>query len=199
MAELLELPSAQVRDLSRARGLSAIGSLAYWQNDFEATRGYYEGSLELFRELGDEPGIAESLYNLGYLVALEGDRPQATRLYEECLTMFSKLGDESMAAYAEMSIGMVHSLDRNFEAARPFVERSLQFFRRSGDGFGLYNTVGMMAEIQAGTGLYDEAISSAREALEVAVKIGDLAGIGIVFEYMTVPFLARAALAGRQP
>lgn len=190
MSELLELASAQARDLSRAQGLSAIGSLVYWQNDFEATRGYYEESLELFRELGEESGIAESLYNLGYLVGLEGDRPEAIRLYEECLSMYLKLGDQSMAAYAEMSIGMIHGLDRNLEAARPFVEKSLQFFRHSGDGFGLYNTVGMMSEIHAGTGLYDESISEAREALEIAVRIGDLSGIGILLEYMTVPILA---------
>lgn len=190
MAELLDLASAQERDLSRARGLSAIGNLVYWQNDFEATRSYYEESLELFRELGEESGIAESLYNLGYLVGLEGDRPEAIRLYEECLSMYLKLGDESMAAYAEMSIGMIHGLDRNLEAARPFVEKSLQFFRQSGDGFGLYNTVGMMSEIHAGTGLYDESISEAREALEIAVEIGDLSGIGILLEYKTVPTLA---------
>jgi hypothetical protein len=42
----------------------------------------HEESLEIRRELGDRPGIAASLGNLGNVAHNQGDRPAARALFE---------------------------------------------------------------------------------------------------------------------
>src|SRR5205085_3967838 len=49
---------------ARARALLAAGTLASIQNDFDRVEACCQQSLVLFRELGDQPGIALSLYLL---------------------------------------------------------------------------------------------------------------------------------------
>jgi hypothetical protein len=54
--------------LVKGRAAVALGSTAYWQNDFEATRSLYQEALEILRTVNDERGVQEGLYNVAFLL-----------------------------------------------------------------------------------------------------------------------------------
>ncbi|MFN2489639.1 MAG: hypothetical protein ABR529_07865 [Actinomycetota bacterium] len=74
LTDLLALPRASERTAQRAPALTALGSITYWQNDFDATRRHYRESLEVFRQVGDRSGTIEALYNVGFPALLEAQR-----------------------------------------------------------------------------------------------------------------------------
>ncbi len=61
------------------------------QDDYEAGQAFCTQSLALFRQLGDQPGIALTLYRLGLLVWWKGQSPAARALEEEALAFFDRL------------------------------------------------------------------------------------------------------------
>ena len=54
-------------DAIRAKGLTALGSVTYWQNDFESCAAHYRESLEIYRALDDRVAMAGALYNLSLI------------------------------------------------------------------------------------------------------------------------------------
>jgi predicted ATPase/class 3 adenylate cyclase len=110
---VLAIPGADQATLFRARALTALGGIMYWQTD-PRVRDVYEEALTLYESLGDEAGAAESLSNLGY-AALTGSPPDPQRALDrflESLGHYESLGDEQMVAsltgaagYAQMSLG----------------------------------------------------------------------------------------------
>jgi predicted ATPase len=72
LAQLLAMTgpaaSATAQTTVRAKALDAAGNLALFQRNHAAARAFMEESLALKRELGDERGIANSLYDLAMVV-----------------------------------------------------------------------------------------------------------------------------------
>ena len=90
---ILAPPGASERTLARARALTALGGLAYWQNDLPVVRSSYEEALAIALELGDRPMIADGTYNFAFSPGLEGDRESARTMFRQSMEMFERLGD----------------------------------------------------------------------------------------------------------
>ena len=67
--------------------------LPAWQGDYATARTLDEESLAIRRELGDKPGIATLLNNLGIIALFRRDLADARRLYDESQALFRQLGD----------------------------------------------------------------------------------------------------------
>ena len=63
LERLLRLPGAQDRDATRCRALGALGSIAYWQKDYEHVAPPYEEAEAIARELGDARLLSWALYD----------------------------------------------------------------------------------------------------------------------------------------
>jgi tetratricopeptide (TPR) repeat protein len=68
--------------------------MARTEGDYLEARSFYEESLAIRRELGDERGIGVSLHNLGFVATYRGDYRQAAAFFEESLPLFQKLGSK---------------------------------------------------------------------------------------------------------
>jgi non-specific serine/threonine protein kinase len=95
--------------LARAKALGGAGTLAWQQGDYAAARVLLEESLALWREAGDERGIAAALHNLGLVAGASQDILTARALHEEGLAIARALGDRSGIAYALNNLGNVVS------------------------------------------------------------------------------------------
>ena len=82
---LLLLPEAQRHDALRTSALTTLGSIAYWQNDYEAMAHAYEEALEIARVIGDPSLIAHALLNASFVPLVTGDIDQAEQLQREAL------------------------------------------------------------------------------------------------------------------
>lgn len=79
---------------ARAAGLDAVAGLAYWQNDFAVAETRYNEALELYKKLGDDPGVAWATYSLGYMALIRRQADLAWSRYEQARDLWLAAGDE---------------------------------------------------------------------------------------------------------
>ena len=94
LAELLARPAAAQPTRARARALSGLGGLAYWQSDMAAAEDAYVEGLALERSLDDPAGLIEALYNLGFVRGLASRHAEARALYEEAIQIADRIGNQ---------------------------------------------------------------------------------------------------------
>jgi predicted ATPase/class 3 adenylate cyclase len=180
--EVLALPSASVRTAERARGLTALGGMAYWQEDVPATRGAYEEALAIARELGDLTAEAEGVYNLAYVPAYEGDVDGAVVLFEKALGLFEELGIRRGVADAKWVLGIVARLEGDLTRSRQLAEESLRLHREEGDRFGTTDALHTLGRTAFAQGDLTTAATSFLEALANDEEVGNRTGMAIVLD-----------------
>jgi predicted ATPase len=161
----------------KAKALTAAGGLAYWQRDYVAARHFYEEALAIRRRLGRPSEIAESLYNLGFLIVIGGETDRAQRLYEESRELYSSIDDGQGEAYALSALGVVADVNGEFEEARELVQDSLTRFELIEDTFGQLNSLTLLGRLSHRTGRFDEAHLLLNEAIEAYAEVGNHSGL----------------------
>jgi tetratricopeptide (TPR) repeat protein len=165
------------------RGLSALGSLAYWQRDPESVEAPYEESLALAREIGDRRGEAEACYNLSFSRFFVGDFAGAKELLERAADRYRELDDETNLAFANTAMGMLGYIlggDRAYH--RELVEDALRTFRRKGQLWGTSQAASMVAGLAKEDGDLPRAMSGALETLEANIALGHTLGITVAVQ-----------------
>ena len=182
LAELLAAPGAKGRTTERGKALMAIGSIAYWQNDFDATGLFYEEGLEIFRELDDRAGIAEALYNLGFIGLIEGDYAMARSRYTESRAMRELASDARGVAMTTWGLAMGDLLSGDLDAARALAEESKRRFREVGDWYGEFSSEFVLYEIERRLGNWDEVERRILGQLDGAAQQQDILGLAAMLE-----------------
>jgi tetratricopeptide (TPR) repeat protein len=196
LAELLEV-DAEVDPAIRARALSAAGSLAYWQNDGEASTDLYEASLELRRQLGDPAELASGLYDLGHAlscVAAVKEPARGRHLELEALEIYRSLGSRVGEAWLVWALGCNAHFAGDNRRALHELGQSIELFRELEDPFGLAWALTMHGLAATLLGQRQLASRHFREALPIFAEVDDVSGIDSVLEH-----LARLAAAEGDP
>ena len=174
---LLALPAAAARTPARASALAGLGGLRYWQGDLAAAGEAYAEALEIERDLDDPRGLAEALYDAGFVAAITGDHATARTDYEESLEIYRELGDA--AAVGRLSEALVFLMfhDGEFAAARVIQEENVRVFRASGEAFRIANGLNLLSAIQLKAGDLDAARASQAEAIGIFHAATDVPGV----------------------
>jgi predicted ATPase/class 3 adenylate cyclase len=191
--EVVALPAASGRTRERARGLTALGGVAYWQEDVPAFRRAYEEALAIARELGDRAAEAEGVFNLSFAPALEGDIAGAVAMVEESRAMFEELGIHRGVADALWILGIVARLEGDVPRSRALAEESLRLHREAGDRFGATVALYALGRTALAQGDLDISASSFLEALDTDEQVGNRTGMGVILDNLA----AKASAEGR--
>ncbi len=167
---------------ARAKALIAAGTLASIQNDYDRTEAYCRESLILFRELGDQQGIALSLYLLSVVPWMKGDRIAARSMTEEALVQFRKMGDRERIAWSLSTMGLLDTQEGKYASARALYEESLATHRALGDKRGIAATLLRLAQLLF-VSLGDQAAlrSLLDEGLALFNELGEKEGIANIY------------------
>ena len=120
--------SGEVSAPVRAKALMTAANLAVSQNDYDRTQTLCQESLALFRELGDQPGIAFSLYLLGAVSWTRGDPTTGRSLLEQALALFREKDAKDQIAWSLYLLGLFEGLQGEYARARPLLEECLALF-----------------------------------------------------------------------
>jgi tetratricopeptide (TPR) repeat protein len=191
--EALAVPGSSDRTSGRAKALTALGGVAYWQEDLPATRRAYEEALAIARELGDRSAEADGLYNLSFIPAYEGDIPGAVALLEQARALFEDLDVRRGLADSLWLFAIVARLEGDTSTARARAEESLRLHREGGDRFGETDAHHVLGRIALADGDLIAAASSFLEALDHDEEVGNRTGMGIVMDNLA----AKASAEGR--
>lgn len=155
----------------RINALNEAGYLAIWAGDHERAVALLEESFAISRGLGNELGVAASLFQLGHAVLqLEDHRVRIEVLREEAETLRRESSDRWATAFLLLFLGMISLDEHDYERMVALLEESLALFREPNDlrGIGMCLTVMGQTALDKGDGeraavLFEEATRVLRE------------------------------------
>jgi predicted ATPase/DNA-binding SARP family transcriptional activator/DNA-binding CsgD family transcriptional regulator len=153
----------------RARALDGAGWLTGFQGDMGAGKALVEEGLALYRQLGDEEGIASALTNLGMFAVL-GQREDIplTTVMEELGELKPRLENRTTLAYLLILEGLTALSQGDLQHSVALHEESLELFRQTQDTRGILNCLLHLGGIALAGGDYERALSLLRETLRLA-------------------------------
>ena len=161
----------------RARALAGMARVAHSLGDYERMRESAEGSLALFRELGDESHVALSLNHLGIARSNLGDIEGGIVCHEENAAISRRIGDGLRLSSALNNLGYCRLRLGEYEAARALFEDGLAVSREIGHGTGesvMLGNLGLAALLEQRPA---EALGHFRAALDIDRELGYTEGV----------------------
>ena len=119
----------------------------------------------MWRDLGDEHGIAEAVRGRGLTAMFMGDLDGADGCFSEALEMFRRIGDRRGEAWALQNLATISFFRGDTERAEQRLAAAGEMFRDLGDWGGLNWSFGLLAWVRFMQGRLDEAERIAREQL----------------------------------
>jgi DNA-binding CsgD family transcriptional regulator/tetratricopeptide (TPR) repeat protein len=137
---------------------------------------YAERSLALSERLGDRPGVAVSLLNIGRIAAATGRYDRARSAYAGAIRLADDLDKPAIKAAAVASLAVEEIDGGRYVEAAELLHESLAIARRYGSldwiAFAADNLAGALVAI----GDYEGALRSVRECIAAARALGALLG-----------------------
>jgi predicted ATPase/class 3 adenylate cyclase len=190
--ELLALPGAQTRDAVRTRALGALGSLAYWQGDYEPMRVAYTEAAAIAREVGDRRLLSYALFNLSFVPLVQQDLDAHEELLRQTLELAADT-DPALTAQGLVSRGFLEIMRGNPAGAIEPTERALALQRQMGSlTFVAQNLIGL-AGAKLLTGDAAGAWAHVRDAFAIVIEVGS----PMMMATMMLPLAVMAKEEGR--
>ena len=169
-----------VDGLMRAKALHGMGQLAFGKGDLGRAVELFEESLALYRESGDEGGVAIVIVQLGQIARTRGEHGRAAALSDEGLALSRKLGDRMGAAIALNTLGCVERQRGDAESAMARHEESLALFGELGHERAVAYTLTNLGLATLERGEFEHALAFHEESLTLYERLGDKTGMALV-------------------
>ena len=141
-------------------------------------------AVQAARQIGDRPGRALALTDLGDIRQPAGDYPGAARDLQEALGICRDLGDRPGQAHALTNLGNARRMAGDFPGAARDLQEALDISRDLGDRRGQANVLTLLAITLLVTGDYPAAVRDLQEALGICRDLGDRRGQAVALTYL---------------
>jgi predicted ATPase/class 3 adenylate cyclase len=162
----------QVKDRNlEAKVLNNLAnSVGLSQGDYHAARDYFQQSLAIFQEQGNQGGRGLALANLGWISGILGDYPSAMSYYEQALKVSRELGQrlEEMYTYVNLSAsayGQGHAADA-LKWAQKAQEQAVAANDHIAEGWACFN----MGYARLLDGRFDLAVNAFLRSIEIRAE-----------------------------
>ncbi len=185
---ILALDGIEAHDRLLAAAEEATGGIHYWEGDMPTARQHYLRALEIQRRIGDEPAVANALFNVASSFSIDFEQPlrpvppDVLETIEEALEIYRRLGDrggEGNVLWAKMN---AHMFAQEHDEARRLGRECLAIFDEVGNGFMKAWTHYMLGSNENIARRPEVARDHLRAALEHFVESDDLSGFSLVFD-----------------
>jgi tetratricopeptide (TPR) repeat protein len=164
--------------LLRARALRSFGSSAHFAGEFDLAERLWEESLAIYEALGDEHGIAVLLHRLSIPeLVLRGDVERARELAERSLELHRKLANDKGAVQPMTLLGALALQAGDRDGGVALLEESAELAGRVPWRWWRAGTLSALADVALAEGREADARPLLREALELALALGDRVGL----------------------
>jgi tetratricopeptide (TPR) repeat protein/transcriptional regulator with XRE-family HTH domain len=144
----------------------------------------HEAAVGAARYLGDRPGQAGALTDLGEAWRRTGDYPAATQALEQALAIYRDLGDRLGQANALLYLGAVRRLTGEYPAAVQALEQALDIYHALGDRDGQANALSFLGAAQFAACDFPAAARAEEQALGIYRDLGDRLGQASALLYL---------------
>lgn len=161
----------------RANGLRGASKLALQQCDYGQALTMAQESLELFKHIGDQLGVARQLDVLGEVTYYQGDYTQAIKLHKDSLTIKYAINDKEGIAVSLRQLGAIARDRGEHTRAKDLYEDSLTLFRELEDKIFIAQTLNNLGVVEHSLCEYQRANSLFEEAVSIYRDLQDKVGI----------------------
>ena len=162
---------------ARAHALNGAVGLVLGQADAATAERYGSEALALHQSLGDEHGVAISLYQLGAVAGESEDYDRAMRLTAESIEPLRRLGDDYLACQAGLNLGYYHQCVGDFAGGQVLLEGVLEEARAAGNAAQQARALGQLAVGERDQGRHRDALPLLAESLQLWARVADPAMI----------------------
>ena len=181
--------------MARVKAMIGLAGLCYWQGDWDGAEAAYRQARELAKGLDDWWLELEALFGVAFTLACHRGELQAAAPIEKQFQAIIAEHPEPLAIGLGLATSqMMRLFAGDLDGSRFYGEQCLAGTRALGERWyesQLLRTLALTSMLQ---GRYHQAERELRECLEVAVELGDLAGVALDLDR-----LGQAAAALGQP
>jgi tetratricopeptide (TPR) repeat protein len=133
---------------------------------------WLQESLDLYRELGDEEGIARAIAELGGVAIAEQDLDRAAALYDEAVPLFRSQGQLSRVAASLGNLGTIAHMRGDPDTAVRYYTEAIEASRAAGDEDGSAVNLHNLGRSEFALGRLEEGRQALRESLSIGLRLG---------------------------
>ncbi len=137
--------------------------------------GYFQESLHLRKEIGDQHGVALVSYYLGQVAYYEEDYEKAAALNREGLEIFREVGDRTHIAAALVRLGDVAIGFEEYAVAGQRFQEALAIAKERGHRWGIASSLCGLGRVARTIGDEQEARAYLSQGVHEATEMGALA------------------------
>ena len=176
--QVLAMPGGDDATTWRMRALEAAAGLEWWGGDIAKADGLYQSQLELARELGDEQGTADALFNLTHTrFSITPGSNGVAEIRAEAIALYQGLGDERSLARVAFSGAFLLMSQGKVDEADEVIRDCLTRFVRTEDEYYIALATGTLGGISLMKGDLDGAVRWGIQSLRSNYAMGDIASI----------------------
>lgn len=167
---------------ARAKVLCGAGIMARFQGDFVSARARLAESEALWREIGNDWGLANALTYLGTTERYVGEREAGRAHLDESLVLWRGLGDPWGLALALSARAGLANDEGDYERAGAFREESLELYRATGDHEGEARALIGLGEVARCEGEYARAKEWYQRGLDLFRELGSRLHVAVTLQ-----------------
>jgi predicted ATPase len=156
----------------KALAINNIGNVHWLRGEYDNALKHYEESLEIWRKIDDQQGIAQCLFNIGGVHFWREKYDRALNFREKSLEISEKIGDSFNLAYCYISVGHIYDHIGDYERALNCFEKGVEISRKIGNQrfmtYGFWGT----AEVYFKKKNLEKALDICNRAFDLSEKIG---------------------------
>jgi G-protein signaling modulator 2 len=149
-----------------------LGLIHYFRGEYDEALEKYRQSMEIWRKLGYQQGMATTLHNIAYIHQDKGEYDEALEKYKQSMEIKEKLGYMRGIATTLHSIAIIHQDKGEYDEAFEKYRQSMDIDIKLGDQRGIAYTLAQIGSLYFHKGKKEEAIESTQKALDIFEKIG---------------------------
>ena len=175
---------------ARAKALSEAGTFAWHRGQYDQAAALHGEALNLYREQGDDHGVAFALNCLGVQDLEQGDYQRAKPLFRAALASSRELGDQRTIGGALHNLAEVARFSGDYEQAKILGMEALAVYREMEDEWQVARMVGWLGMATFyNSDDHEAAAEFLREGLALNREVGS-------WEYVAYCLEGFAGLAG---
>jgi DNA-binding CsgD family transcriptional regulator len=186
LAHILALLPSPASHAARCSALTGAGVLAALQGDYDQAIQQSDDALAGWRLIGDQRGIARTLFCQATVARYRDDYSRAQSLGLESLTAFRSINDRWGIGHVLTHLGMVAWVQGNHETGTALYEEALGHLRDIEDRSGVFEVLLELGKGACDSGHLARATTLFEECLAMSATMSDGAGRGAVLTELGV-------------
>jgi tetratricopeptide (TPR) repeat protein len=160
-----------------AKMFNAVGNIYMSVAEFDEAHKCFNDSLEIYKELKDETGVCDTMYNLGVAQINLERWTEAIATLEAAKKMFDKASNDSGAADVTYGLALANLGQGSFDAAMGHFKKAQKAYKTLDNQQGVASVIMDMGAAYVDKEDWTVADTTIKKALKVYREIDDKAGV----------------------